>query len=215
MQVVRKGLVVAVVVAAIVLVRIVAVSGRSVAQRPVVPAASSVHAPAHTPMRESSPRHIPHPVVVRHAVQTRHVAVAKPAVVGASIVVPRLGIHAPVYDRGVDSSGQLPIAHGYAVTHFLYSAGLGARGNYVVYGHDDIEGNIFANLGALQPGDHVYFHRGTHEYVYQVTGSQVVLPTAVSVLDPTRWASLTMISCTPYGIDSHRIVVRATLVGAR
>lgn len=130
-------------------------------------------------------------------------------------MIPRLGVRAPVYERGVDRSGHLPIANGYAVTHFRFSAPLGGRGNYVIYGHDDIQGNIFSALGTLQAGDRVYLHRGLHEYVYQVTGSAVVLPTQISVLDPTPSATLTMISCTPLWVDSHRIVVRAGLIGAR
>jgi sortase A len=208
---------VAAVVATIVLARVVAVSGQGLTQPH---GASSI--PGH-----AAPRHVvaapparrqEHPTPRR---ATAHPAAPvvlvpyNPAVPSASIVIPRLGIHAPVYDRGVDGLGRLPIAHGYAVTHYRYSAPLGARGNYVIYGHDDIEGQIFRYLDQLRPGDRVYLHHGVHEYVYQVTGSQVVLPTQVSVLNPTSWASLTMISCTPYWVDTHRIVVRATLIGAR
>jgi LPXTG-site transpeptidase (sortase) family protein len=207
---------VAAAVATIVLARVVAVSGQGVIQR---------HAAAAVPAR-TAPRHVAaqpaqrpaHPVQRRAATHPAAPVVIvpyNPAVPSASIVIPRLGIHAPVYDRGVDGLGRLPIAHGYAVTHFRYSAPLGARGNYVIYGHDDIEGQIFRYLDQLRPGDRVYLHHGVHEYVYQVTGSQVVVPTQVSVLNPTSWASLTMISCTPYWVDTHRIVVRATLIGAR
>ncbi len=207
----------AVVVAAIALVRVVAVSGQGVIQPHSAAPAPSHATPRHTVAAQPARRRA-HPAprrVTAHPVAPPAPVPYNPAVPSASIVIPRLGIHAPVYDRGVDGLGRLPIAHGYAVTHYRYSAPLGARGNYVIYGHDDIEGQIFRYLDQLRPGDRVYLHHGVHEYVYQVTGSQVVLPTQVSVLNPTSWPSLTMISCTPYWVDTHRIVVRATLIGAR
>ena len=133
-------------------------------------------------------------------------------VVGTSIVVPRLGIHAPVYDRGDDGHGRLPIADGYAVTHYTFSGALGQPGNYVIYGHDDIWGSIFQHLPSMQPGDKVYLHHGTRRYTYEVTGDMVVLPNQVWVMDPTTTPTLTMISCTPLYVDSHRIVVKARLI---
>ena len=134
---------------------------------------------------------------------------------GTSIEVPRLGIHAPVHEGTVNAAGLLPIASGYSVTHFIYSGALGRPGNYVIYGHDDIDGDIFASLGSLRAGDRVYFHHGPHMYVYSVTGSEIVDPSDVAVLDPTSTPTLTMISCTPFDVDTQRIVVRAGLIGAR
>lgn len=144
------------------------------------------------------------------ATHPRHARAPAPAPM-TTIDIPRLGVVAPVREGAV-VGGYLPIAPGYAVTHYMYSAVLGTSGNYVVYGHDDIEGGIFAHLGALQPGDRVYFRRGARRVTYVVTGSQVVSPGDVDVLDPTPSAMLTMISCTPLYVDTERIVVRATLL---
>ncbi len=131
---------------------------------------------------------------------------------GITLVVPRLGIQAPVHE-GKPQDGILPIAPGYSATHYFNSAGLGQPGNYVVYGHDDIEGKIFEYLGSLRVGDRVYFHRGTRRYTYVVTGQQIVDPSDVAVLDPTPNATLTMISCTPLWVDSQRIVIHGVFVG--
>jgi LPXTG-site transpeptidase (sortase) family protein len=135
-----------------------------------------------------------------------------PNVPSATLSIPRLGIHAPVFERGIDATGQLPIAHGYSVTHYLFSAPMGGIGNYVIYGHDDIEGSIFQYLPNLQVGDFIYLASGTRRATYQVTKSFVVTPDQVWVLKPTSTATLTAISCIPYGIDTHRIIVRAKLV---
>jgi len=131
-----------------------------------------------------------------------------------SIYIPRLGVRAPVYDCDTAANGTLPIAHGTAVTHWYRSATLGGGDgwkNYVIYGHDDIEGNIFQYLPAMRAGDEVYLYRGGRGYVYTVTGSKIVAPTDTAVLYQTPTSTLTMISCYPFDVDSHRIVVRAAL----
>lgn len=125
------------------------------------------------------------------------------------IAIPRLGVRAPVYDRGVDAHGALPIAPGYAITHFRYSAALGTPGNYVAYGHDDIQGSILRYLSRLRPGDAIELTQAGRRYVYAVIGRRVVRPTDLSVLRPTRNATLTLISCTPYLVDTERLVVTA------
>ena len=131
-----------------------------------------------------------------------------------TIYIPRLGVRAPVYDCGTAADGTLPIAHGYAVTHWRSSATLGGGDswkNYVIYGHDDIEHNIFQQLPAMQVGDEVYLYQGGRGYVYTVTGSKIVAPTDTAVLYQTPTSTLTMISCYPFDVDSQRIVVRAAL----
>ena len=151
------------------------------------------------------------------ATPTTPIAPATPAQAAASlpvgITIPRLGIQgAPVYDRGLDAARRLPIAPGYAVTHYQFSAPVGTRGNAVLYGHDDIEGSIFRSLPLLQPGDRILLRVGQHPAIYEVTGQQIVAPTDVAVMEPLTTATLTVISCYPYGIDSQRIVVRARLL---
>ena len=131
---------------------------------------------------------------------------------GVTVVIPRLGVRAPVYDRGVSQDGTMLIAPGYSLTHLSFSARLGTWDNYVVYGHDDIEQCIFRNLASLQVGDTVEFYRGTTRYTYVVTASDRVAPSDVQVLDHTDEPIATLISCYPVGIDSQRIVVISNLV---
>jgi len=44
-----------------------------------------------------------------------------------------------------------------------------------------------------------------------VTDIKIVEPTAVEVMAPTDYASVTLISCYPYQLNTHRIVVTAEL----
>ncbi len=136
-----------------------------------------------------------------------------PAPQGAIMIVPRLGVRVPVLDRGVDAGGHLPIADGLTVTHYTFSAGAGEPGNYVAYGHDDIQGSVFQNLGALRTGDPIELVFGGRRFLYRVTRSRVVWPTDISVLRPTASPTMTLITCTPYMVDTQRIVVNAALAG--
>lgn len=154
--------------------------------------------------------------LLSHAVSLRPpdwptAAAPDPSSKGITMVIPRLGIHAPVYDRGLDSHGVLTVAPGYAVTHFKNSAVPGSVGNYVAYGHDDIQGSIFRRLSLLHPGDTVDLYQNGTYFVYTVTTTSIVLPTAIEVLRPSSQPTMTLISCTPYMIDSRRIVVTASL----
>ena len=136
-------------------------------------------------------------------------AAAPPTAAIASISIPRIGIrNAPIYDRGTNAKGIMQIAPGYAVTHYAASAPFGS-GNTFLYGHDDIEGNIFGHLYDLAPGDIIQITVGGATQVYRVTGHQIVPPTAVGILAPTPDVRLTIVTCWPFNVDTKRWVVTA------
>jgi sortase A len=137
-------------------------------------------------------------------------AAAAPATaVTARLSIPRISIrNAPVYDRGTDAKGVMLIAPGYSVTHYAFSAPFGT-GNTVLYGHDDIQGNIFGHLYDLKAGDTVQITVGAETQTYRVTGHQIVSPATVSVLAPTADARLTIITCWPFNVDTRRWIVTA------
>jgi LPXTG-site transpeptidase (sortase) family protein len=130
----------------------------------------------------------------------------------ALLSIPSLGLHnVPVYDRGLDAKGNMAIAHGFAVTHFEYSAAIGG-GNAVLYGHDDIEGSVFRRLSELKAGDEVDLMVAgqTSPAVYRVSGRRIVAATAVQILNPTGDIRLTLFTCWPTWVDTQRVVVTAT-----
>jgi sortase A len=139
-------------------------------------------------------------------------AAAPPTSVVARLSIPRIGVRsAPIYDRGTDAKGIMLIAPGYAVTHYAFSAPFGT-GNAVLYGHDDIQGNIFGRLYDLAPGDLIQITVGGQMQTYRVSGHQIVAPTAVSVLAPTSDVRLTIITCWPFNVDTKRWIVTAVKV---
>jgi LPXTG-site transpeptidase (sortase) family protein len=135
---------------------------------------------------------------------------AGPSEIVAYLTIPRLGIKdAPIFDRGVDARGTMLIAKGYSITHYAFSSPIGG-GNAVLYGHDDIEGSIFARLKDLKAGDEVDVAlAGDSRVVYHVTTRTIVAPTAVQILQPTGDVRLTLFTCWPNWVDTQRVVVTA------
>ncbi len=86
------------------------------------------------------------------------------------------------------------------------------RGNLVLSGHNDIYGQVFRDLDQLKVGDQFTVRTQTQEFVYTVTGSKIVGPNDVSVMNDRGGATLTLISCYPYKVDDKRYIVFAQRV---
>lgn len=97
------------------------------------------------------------------------------------------------------------------VAQHLGTADPGDAGNVVLSAHNDIFGELFRDLDRLKAGDEIRLTTATREYVYRVTGTEIVEPTDVQVMDATARPTLTLISCYPYLIDTQRIAVFAEL----
>jgi len=98
------------------------------------------------------------------------------------------------------------------VGHHIGSANPGELGNMVLSGHNDVYGQIFKDLEKLKPGDKIYIST-SREYTYVVRSTEIVLPTEVRVLANTQRtvAQVTLITCHPYQVDTHRYIVYAEL----
>jgi sortase A len=121
------------------------------------------------------------------------------------IRIPSIGVEAPVVEG--DDWEALKQGAG----HHVGSANPGESGNCVVSAHNDIFGEIFRNLPDAELDDEVFVYTASQVYRYVVTQKRIIEPDDVSVMYPTSSPVLTLISCYPYGIDSHRIVVIAEL----
>ena len=122
------------------------------------------------------------------------------------IEIPAIGVNAPIVP-GVYDWDQLKRGVGYHTG----SALPGQVGNMVLAAHNDIYGEIFRDLDKLSPGDEFTVSTGARSYTYVVTKIEIVEPTDVDVMQPTDYASATLISCYPYRINTQRIVVFADL----
>jgi sortase A len=121
------------------------------------------------------------------------------------IVIPTIDVDALIV-KG-DTWDQLKLGVG----HHLNTANPGERGNMVLAAHNDIYGEIFRELPSLELGDEVVVYAGEQPFRYLVTAKQIVEPAEVEVMAPTTRPVATLISCYPYMVDTHRIVVVAEL----
>ncbi len=136
------------------------------------------------------------------------------------IVIPRIGLDSAVVEVGVLPSGEMDTP-AFAAGRLAFSAEAGEPGNVVVAGHDDILGEVFRRLPELQPGDEFVLYRGPAAFRYRVETRVIVREEGASEaqrrenarwMAPTDDATATLISCYPYLVDTHRIIVRGRLV---
>lgn len=85
-------------------------------------------------------------------------------------------------------------------------------GNISFAAHNDIYGSLFRYLDQLQPGDTFQVQTASSVFTYTVTGTQIVEPSDVHVLENRQGATATLISCYPYQVNTQRIVVFADRV---
>lgn len=120
--------------------------------------------------------------------------------------IPALGVDSPIVQG--DDWEQLKKGIGQHI-----GTGLpGQEGNIVLSAHNDIYGEIFRDLDQMEIGDQFELSTDLQTFIYVVTDIQIVDPTDVWVMQPTDHASATLISCYPYRINTHRIVIFADLV---
>lgn len=121
------------------------------------------------------------------------------------IQIPEISVDAPV----VQGDGWEQLKKG--VAQHIGTPDPGENGNIVLSGHNDVFGEVFRYLDRLSPGDNIILFTSQRQYTYVVIGTQMVEPTAVEVMAATSDARVTLISCHPYLVDIHRIVVSAVL----
>ena len=106
----------------------------------------------------------------------------------------------------------------YAVGHHKGSANPGQPGNVVMSGHVDYKGQVFRDLHKSTKGDQVIVYTEKGQYLYVITNMVIVEEVGVSdeqkklnaaYMNPTPDPTLTMITCFPYGVDTHRLIVIA------
>ena len=149
----------------------------------------------------------------------------KDATVGPDprLVIPKINVDVPaIYDVGSDYNSQMD-AMQKGVAHFSIpgaSSHPGEIGNTVLSGHSSNDlfdpGEykfIFAQLDKLVEGDTIYANYNGKRYTYVVTKKEVVKPTEVNKLVyPTSKPVLTLITCTPLGTSTNRLLVTAEQV---
>ena len=135
-----------------------------------------------------------------------------------SIAIPSIDVYAKVVQLGTtyDEKGELVWeTPNHAVGHHIGTAHAGEAGNAVYSGHMSSpvkgEGNIFNKLPDVKLGDTVFLETADDVIEYRIIVRQVVEPTAVSVMAPTAAPVITLITCYPDLVYSHRLVLTGEL----
>ena len=84
------------------------------------------------------------------------------------------------------------------------------HGRVAIAGHRTTYLQPFWALDELKTGDVIRLETEFGWFDYRVTGSRVVLPNDVSVLEQTKEPTLVLTACTPRFSGSHRLVVFAS-----
>jgi len=136
------------------------------------------------------------------------------------IAIPRIGVDARVVDVGLLASGEMETTANGA-GRLAFSAQAGEAGNAVIAGHNDIDGEVFRRLPELRQGDEIFLRRGDSTYRYVVVVRTIVREQGATAqqryenarwMDPTDGPTATLISCYPYRVDTHRVIVHAVMV---
>ncbi len=122
--------------------------------------------------------------------------------------IPRIGVNTDVVETGFTSDAwDVPR---YTAAHYWpISAFPGNPGNMVIAGHVGYRDIIFNKLPNVQDGDQIFVTVGGQQRRYIVRDVLTLLPTDTWVMAPTPNETLTLITCVPIGIYSHRLIVRA------
>ena len=126
------------------------------------------------------------------------------------VEIPKIQVNLPIYhgrdaevlDRGVGHllGSSLPVGGGN--THTILS------------GHSGMASQkMFTDLEQLVPGDVFYLNVLNETLAYQVTEINTVLPYETDLLGIVPGEDLcTLVTCTPYGINTHRLLVRGSRI---
>lgn len=99
----------------------------------------------------------------------------------------------------------------YVVGHFPGAPMPGEKGNFAIAGHrQSYFGEAFKDIDKLENGDKVNVTYNGKEYTYEVTDMYEVTPSQTEALEPTKDATMTLVTCT---MDAkNRVIVKGKLV---
>ncbi len=124
-----------------------------------------------------------------------------------TITIPRIHVVQPIYHGTSEEALQRGVGH---LQETSVPVG-GASTHAVLSGHTGLpSAKIFDNLDQLEVGDYFIITVLGEDLAYRVTSTEVVLPdeTDSLVIEPGR-DLVTLVTCTPYGVNSHRLLVHA------
>ena len=126
------------------------------------------------------------------------------------ITIPKIDVNLPIYEGTSDDVLLKGVGH---LEGSSYPLG-GESTHSVLTGHRGLaEAVLFTDLDKLQEGDKFYLHIMDEVLAYQVDQVKVVLPEETDDLTIVQGQDYcTLVTCTPYAINTHRMLVRGIRV---
>lgn len=122
------------------------------------------------------------------------------------IQIPKIGVELPILHGTSDATLDKGVGHLIGT-----SLPIGGYGTHcVLTGHSGLAGTrMFSDLDQLEVGDVFYIRVLDETHAFMIMDVNTVLPedTSLLSLDPQR-ESVTLVTCTPFGVNTHRLLVR-------
>ena len=124
----------------------------------------------------------------------------------AYVDIPQIGVYLPVQHGTGAETLEKSVGHvvgtslpvGGSSTHAVFSAHSGMASS-----------KLFSDIDQLTEGDVFYIHVLGEVLAYEVDATNTVLPTDTSLLQIEEGKDLvTLVTCTPFGVNTHRLLVR-------
>lgn len=127
-----------------------------------------------------------------------------------TIEIPDINVFLPIYHGTSQDILQVAVGH-------LEGTSLPVGGNgthCVLSGHRGLpSAKLFTDLDKLDVGDHFTLRVLNENLTYEVDQVQIVKPEKIEALRAERGKDYcTLVTCTPYGINSHRLLVRGSRI---
>lgn len=126
------------------------------------------------------------------------------------LVIPKINVRLPIYHGTGEEALQNGVGH-------IESTALpigGAFTHAILTGHRGLpSAKLFTSLDQLAIGDRFYIYVLDQILAYEVDEINTVLPNALEELEAIEGRDLvTLITCTPYGVNTQRLLVRGSRI---
>ena len=126
------------------------------------------------------------------------------------IDIPKISVYLPVYH----GTGEEVLAKGAGHLEMTALPVGGENRHSVISAHRGLpSAELFTRLDEMVEGDRFYIHILDRTLAYEVDQIKVIEPEELSLLQPEEGKDLaTLLTCTPYAVNTHRLLVRGTRV---
>ena len=126
------------------------------------------------------------------------------------IQIPKISLKLPIYHTSSEKVLEKGIGH--LETTALPIGGVG--NNPILTGHRGLpQAELFTRLDEVKKGNIIYIHVLNKHLSYEVDSIKVIKPDDVGTLRAIKGRDMiTLITCTPYGINTHRLIIQGKRV---